>query len=840
MRPNRNVNGLPSPESSPDTSPCSSHKTLLRKGATFHESSRFAIDGSPVLSIRHLTKRSPTGSQASLTNLLLDPEDDAIKSIQDFETNFSGARGKRKVHRSHLEDLSGAWSLWPPTPPRSDNSLASSSATSATNDLTHTLQRSLDLDSGLGSSIVSEPVKIDAVQANDNALKPCKSLAERAEQGKIMKLTPSSLGNINTQPVDILGKAPSVASLRPVSEQQPSATKSISAFIPWASQQPNLSAFARNRFDENIFQPILQEARFSSFHPLAETLGSKTNKSIKCLRDLEQSLILEPLVGLIIYLTNGEPFTNIFVSKQFTVSSSLYRSFGEFSIQLVLDTFHHLSEIEQRRASDRPYDNGYFLDLVQQVGRLAARIGAARQSDDKMDSETTPTDDMDYTPYVSAISTPASWNSHVVREDEVTLEGGLGQTGQPAELVRWRDGEGISLRTNERFELQPGIKRQHSNESLDNAAERSMGRRRKSDEGKIVELRCSDLSCDKIFRRRCDLAKHQKTHLRPFKCPFSDCKYHEEGLAGEKERDRHINDKHSTNPQYFNCQFCPFKTKRDSNCKQHMEKKHGWNYSRIKVRSKEKGKQMQQQTPQTPSMSTPGASDTGTGSLNDSEGNVTPPTAWSVGVAPGTPPADPYTQTLFPLPLTPFLYPHSQTTDVDFGAHLDFRPREDTVSGCLDPSGLSHGSKQNPEMTSVDPLPMSINLHDSPERGTVHGVDIFHPQFSHPSATDFSPTVMGNDVFTPPHGGPSPLPDDTANYLGGMSNLPPTDFSLFETIPEHITATPVPDLLPDDAMDLYDAPTRDFDELEQEFVNPDWCPVLVDDGVEDQAGKGTH
>jgi hypothetical protein len=42
-------------------------------------------------------------------------------------------------------------------------------------------------------------------------------------------------------------------------------------------------------------------------------------------------------------------------------------------------TSYHMSETGQRNASDRPYDNGYFLDLVQQVDRLAAQIATARE-----------------------------------------------------------------------------------------------------------------------------------------------------------------------------------------------------------------------------------------------------------------------------------------------------------------------------------------------------------------------------------------------------------------------------------------------------------------------------
>ena len=113
---------------------------------------------------------------------------------------------------------------------------------------------------------------------------------------------------------------------------------------------------------------------------------------------------------------------------------------------------------------------------------------------------------------------------------------------------------------------------------------RSMARRKKNAKPEIHE--CS--LCDKEFKRPCDLTKHVKTHERPWKCPSEKCKYNDHGWPTEKERDRHVNDKHSNQPSLYHCLFapCPYTSKRESNCKQHMEKAHGWQY----VRSKNNGK----------------------------------------------------------------------------------------------------------------------------------------------------------------------------------------------------------------------------------------------------------
>ncbi len=60
----------------------------------------------------------------------------------------------------------------------------------------------------------------------------------------------------------------------------------------------------------------------------------------------------------------------------------------------------------------------------------------------------------------------------------------------------------------------------------------------------------------------------------------------------------------------YKCQYhpCPYESKRESNCKQHMEKAHGWAY----VRSKNNGKSDKKlkagkKTPTTPQISTPGS-----------------------------------------------------------------------------------------------------------------------------------------------------------------------------------------------------------------------------------------
>lgn len=261
--------------------------------------------------------------------------------------------------------------------------------------------------------------------------------------------------------------------------------------------------------------------------------------------------------------------------KRFSTSYTAYLRFSEFTIQCLHATVPHLNEQDQRLPADRPYTNGYFVDLVAQIRQYAAMMAANRERiQARLGSKMTESEKPQH---------PST--------DRLTLEGGISKTGQPAELVMHREGKAISLRTGLPFSESsvfkvPSIKRTLSNSSDKEGVERSMARRKKDAPPMDINQKCS--SCDKVFKRPCDLTKHEKTHSRPWKCTDSSCKYFEVGWPTEKERDRHINDKHSTTPELYTCIFhpCTYQSKRESNCKQHMEKAHGWEYKRSKQNGK--------------------------------------------------------------------------------------------------------------------------------------------------------------------------------------------------------------------------------------------------------------
>lgn len=334
-------------------------------------------------------------------------------------------------------------------------------------------------------------------------------------------------------------------------------TRSAAAHSSTIESLPRLSARATNRITEHILKPLLAKSSLKDFHPIVKDCPRRIHaKEIVCLRDLEKTLI--------------------FMAPERTKSASLYLDFCLTSIRCIQATVEYLNDREQTRPHDRPYTNGYFVDLVDQIKQYAQQVQAAKDKEAKGET----LDEMD----------PES-------TDEIKLHGGLTKNGKPAELVRVKkNGKAISIATGKEVNVEEDskeamrFKRSMSEEAEDDESIlRSMARRKRSaSAAELAPKRCREPGCDKEFKRPCDLTKHEKTHSRPWKCPVESCKYHEYGWPTEKEMDRHHNDKHSSAPALYECHYkpCPYKSKRESNCKQHMEKAHGWTY----VRSKNNGK----------------------------------------------------------------------------------------------------------------------------------------------------------------------------------------------------------------------------------------------------------
>lgn len=350
-----------------------------------------------------------------------------------------------------------------------------------------------------------------------------------------------------------------------VSSSHAAITRSFSA-VGTGEEKHTLGEYACKQIHDHIIKPILAEESLKDFHRLIKDVPRRIGQKNICnLRDLEKTLI--------------------FLAPEFSATPASYLAFCERSITLLHATVDRLPEQDQRLPTDRPYTTNYFLDLTQQIRRYAAIMAATREKEEKGEN----LDEMDYS-----------------RDEKITLRGGLSHNGRPAELVREKNGKVIPLSN----EVDTGFssKRALSDDEVDDeGVTRSMARRRKSDKPGDVMHVCRD--CKKEFKRPCDLTKHEKTHSRPWKCTEEKCKYFEHGWPTEKERDRHVNDKHNSAPPQYQCYYtpCTYASKRESNCKQHMEKAHGWEYVRSKSNGRKKAPTASsERTPPTPLTPFPG------------------------------------------------------------------------------------------------------------------------------------------------------------------------------------------------------------------------------------------
>jgi hypothetical protein len=540
-----------SPSSHIDSSTCrrpGQHNMQLRKGATFHSpTTPPSEEADPILNFPTLPRRSPTSTKY-LENVIA-AETRMTTFLGNFERNLSGLEINSSFSKASRDDLPVPKGILAARIPHTDamDVDGDASGCNIAKDLSSPQLESRHRhasDSGLGTSIGGTE------QADD-------------QDGNRENLSRSRQWPANGPVPRLNGTASSQSAI----------TRSISSVSNHTDPQiPTLGPMACKQIERFILLPILREKQLKPFHPLVLGIPQQIKKKeITCLRDLEK--------------------TFLFLAPRYSCSKISYVSFCEFSIQCIHTAVGFLNERDQRRPADRPYTNGYFLDLVEQIRQYAAMMGASRESQG-----------------TRSRSSGAENNLAYSSDEELTIEGGL-HTGRPVELVRKKKGQTISLTTGKPYEEKPSnmpaMKRSLSMDSCDDSVIRSMARRKKNAPPLDISKKCKD--CDKVFKRPCDLTKHEKTHSRPWKCSESACKYFELGWPTEKERDRHVNDKHSKSPPLFKCRYtpCTYQSKRESNCKQHMEKAHGWLYIRSK-NTKNSNKGSTHPTPQTPNFDTPG------------------------------------------------------------------------------------------------------------------------------------------------------------------------------------------------------------------------------------------
>lgn len=559
----------------------------LKKSATFHSPKSPSSDDDPILNIPLLSRRSPTCPK-DLENAVANGEyrvqrllgvvDRSLSGLESFSSDSQETLRKeetpvpRFMLGSHVDG---------PDCMDVDDPLDQPSISKPQQRAAH--QHHHTSDSGLGSSVTSAEESLSG---------------DHAGMRKHYDPTSATTTKTYTKAADTVSKGNNILPFTDTGVRSGINGYAPSGVDSCISTQHALSEYACEQIQRYIIVPITKEPTLKVFHQLVKSIPYRVGqKQITCLRDLEKVILwLAPVSGSCVVWERSLAHCLGFGVKRYSVSRSSFLNFCETSIQCLHTTVQHLNDSDQRRPTDRPYTNGYFLDLTEQVRQYAAMITASRERAAAGKER----EENGYTTYVCGTKDGGIIILNVFSDEQLSLHGGLGRTGRPVELVRIKDGQAISLRTGEAIKPDAKV-------GVDDDLHYSMARRRKSEQAAAKQAqRCSE--CDKEFKRPCDLTKHEKTHSRPWKCNEPSCKYSQYGWPTEKERDRHVNDKHSMAPNMYKCQYhpCPYESKRESNCKQHMEKAHGWAY----VRSKNNGKSGKKptkvgKTPPTPQVATP-------------------------------------------------------------------------------------------------------------------------------------------------------------------------------------------------------------------------------------------
>ncbi|KAF9879101.1 hypothetical protein CkaCkLH20_03334 [Colletotrichum karsti] len=537
-------------------------------------------------------------------------------------------------------------------------------------------------------------------------------------------------------------------SVAPSAETEPATTASKKASaitksaVATASKEivAGLSSKAVNRIREHILRP-LQAKPLKDFEPIVLDIPRRIrDKEIICLRDLEKTLIFMAPVSQALTETGVWGYTYRLLMKERAKTAALYLDFCLTSIHCIQATVEYLSDREQTRPNDRPYTNGYFIDLVEQLHKYADQLAAAKKGDVEIDVDS-----------YAALPRPPLFHANMSSStDEIKLYGGITENGRPAELVRIRkDGKAISMATGLEVDLEDSnspIKMKRSlSQQLEDDEEimRSMARRKKNaSPEELAPKKCREPGCNKEFKRPCDLTKHEKTHSRPWKCPVATCKYHEYGWPTEKEMDRHHNDKHSSAPPMYECLFkpCPYRSKRESNCKQHMEKAHQWTYVRTKTNGKKPASMagsVTHATPQLNHMPTPSTSSA-----------ATPP-----------PPMD--NQFNFNDPMLPM---HSIGPVGDFASHID---------GIEFPSYISD---EEFDQVMQQPLDNQLDLEMSlsPSDHNTPNTDVSTGPYSYQEGPEFT---VNDDIYAAHAQLPTP---DRALFADKQMNMA---FPMYQSVP---------------------------------------------------------
>lgn len=338
----------------------------LKKSSTFHSpTTPPAQDEDPILSIPSLPRRSPTCPKA-LENAVAAGERRIANLLGAVDRSLSGLN---RLSTDSQETLTPAEDL--PVPrflldahvvdPNSmdvDNRQDDEFTPEHKHRLARKHHRS---DSGIGSS-VTDPE--DIMIKGDAGKRPAPVITTKPYTAYFAK------------DLDVYSHAVAAGEVRSGINGNPAANRD-----PVTGAQHALSEYACRQIQKYIISPIVRESSLKDFHPLVQGIPYRVGrKEITCLRDLEKVLLwLAPVSHSSHVWGRRLAHCSVFGVKKWSISKASFIKFCETSIQCIHTTVDYLNEPDQRRPADRPYTNGYFLDLTEQVRQYAAMISASRE-----------------------------------------------------------------------------------------------------------------------------------------------------------------------------------------------------------------------------------------------------------------------------------------------------------------------------------------------------------------------------------------------------------------------------------------------------------------------------
>ncbi|KAF9892830.1 copper-binding transcription factor [Aspergillus nanangensis] len=663
-------------------------------------------------------------------------------------------------------------------PRRSPTSPAALEAVTAGKQRMSEILGTLDLDSFSASestaSLKNElPIPRGVVNLHIEAEAARKDSKAQSKQPSPSKKVARSVQEVNHHDSDS-GLGTSICSS--ISTMSSVRTSTLGRLVLTGAPAPKheMSTSAREVIEGRLLFNLLNEECYDKFHFRVRSVSKKIRKQqLCCLRDVEKALLLPPSNA-------GQSLARSF------------RAFGERVVTLMVETAPRLSGRDLSIPPDAPYSNSYFVDLYSQISRFCALRNQARSN--QQDGE----------------------KNHNLR---ISVKGGLAETGRPVELVAEKDGQMISMKTGQLYDeyATPSMKRALSLGAVDEGARRSMARRKKDEPIMDIQAKCP--YCDKIFRRPCDLTKHEKTHIRPFKCEIRECKYHHRGFPTQKELERHFNDRHDSNAPLLECEFenCGYTSKRRSNLNQHMEKLHDWKYNRTRTNGK---RPSAQNTPETVDLPTPNSGPSREYATPIT--NLTPsPNVPSATLAMGA--SFSFADPPIPTPMGDFQLFNSGAPlggspggfpDLTNLPHMpSYDPNFDMGQGQLHlPAGSSQNTTPISAQTVFQPLTPNTGTAPSP-----HHIEFFtdnsaytFPEVSYEEPKDDESLAFVNNFSEAMYNDPS---DPVFNIFGATDNMSFGDFQPSATDNDALSGLYLP--LPSEDMELFGGQPFDDSEILQ-------------------------